>query len=37
MISKFINIINLELSEEEIKKIIKEMFYIYQPDEIISY
>ena len=37
MISKFKNIINLDLDENEIKNILTIMFKIYQPDELIKW
>ena len=37
MILKFKNMINLDMSIEEIKNILNEMFHIYQPDELIKW
>jgi len=37
LIQKFKNIINLDISVEELKKILTNMFNIYQPNENISY
>jgi len=37
MISKFKNIINLDLDENEIKNMITLMFQCYQPDELIKW
>ena len=37
MISKFKNLINLDLDEREIKNILTMMFTIYQPDELIKW
>jgi hypothetical protein len=37
MISKFKNIINLDLDENEIKNMIIHMFQVYQPDELIKW
>ncbi len=37
MLKKFLNIINLDISEQEIKNIINYMFQIYQPEELIKW
>jgi hypothetical protein len=37
MIIKFKNIINLDMSEDEIKNMLNMMFSIYQPDELIEF
>ncbi len=37
MISRFINIINLETSEIDVKKLFTLMFQVYQPDENIKW
>jgi hypothetical protein len=37
MILKFKNIINLDMSEDEIKNMLNNIFSIYQPDELIKF